>query len=87
MNLSEWSNGAGKTYLGAAGVLAAACADVQTRRMPPPKYLLLHPKNRLSAADVSTLCGWTARESRHLAEMRRAHGPAPANSRKAAMPN
>ena len=71
MNLSEWSVRNGKTPLTAAGTLAAACEEVKAGIMPPPKYVLLHPESRLTPGDVYLLCGWTARESRHLAELRR----------------
>lgn len=71
MNLSEWSVKNGRTPLTAAGTLAAACEEAKAGMMPLPKYVLLHPESRLAPGDVYTLCGWTARESRHLAELRR----------------
>jgi hypothetical protein len=35
--------------------------------MPIWPYRLLHPKARLSAADITTLCDWTRTEADRLA--------------------
>lgn len=59
LNFSEWSTGAGRTPIRAAGMLSAACAAVKSHIMPKPPYPYLHPESRLSAADVKSFCAWT----------------------------
>jgi hypothetical protein len=66
MDLSEWSQQAGARPGTAMGTLMAACAGVSAQRMPPAAYRRMHPDARLSAAQVDTLCGWAATESRVL---------------------
>jgi len=39
---------------------------VRNRKMPLPKYLLLHPEAKLSDADVETLYQWSRRERKRL---------------------
>lgn len=56
MNFSEWQPETG------LGLLAAACADVESGRMPKPRYLLLHPAARLSAGEKRQFCEWTHTE-------------------------
>jgi hypothetical protein len=59
MNFSEWPEG----RAGAAiAFLAGACAAVEAERMPPSRYLLLHPNARLSPAERRMLCSWTQSE-------------------------
>jgi hypothetical protein len=60
MNFSEW---AGKSPMAGAGVLMAACAGVQSGRMPPTGYLALHPESRLSPDETVALCEWSRAES------------------------
>lgn len=50
------------------GLLTAACADVQTDRMPLPRYTMLHPEAKLSAEEKKAFCTWTAQESKRLAK-------------------
>jgi hypothetical protein len=66
MNLSDWTAQTGSRPGTAMGTLMAACAGVEAQRMPPAGYLRIHPEARLGAAEVETLCGWAATESRIL---------------------
>ena len=66
MNLSEWS--IQKNPALGATTLMAACVDMQSGRMPLPGYRLLHPDSRLTSAEVTTVCQWTAAESRRILE-------------------
>ena len=59
MNFSEWTTGIGRQPANAAGILAAACADVKSNRMPPKSYLLLHPEARLPPQEKQAFCDWT----------------------------
>jgi Haem-binding domain len=68
MNLSEWSEQAGRTPQSAIGVLTAACSEIQSGRMPLPQYVMLHPEARLSAADKTAFCSWSAQETRQLVQ-------------------
>jgi hypothetical protein len=53
MNFSEWD-----ARIGPA-LLAAACANIQSGRMPAPDYLLLHPSARFTAGEKRQFCEWT----------------------------
>ena len=64
MNLSEWSVQAGARPSLAMGTLLAACAGVESEKMPPASYRRMHPAARLDQAQVETLCGWAAAEAR-----------------------
>jgi len=66
MNLSEWEAQTGNRAGRIAGLLTAACADVQSGRMPPRQYRLIHQEANLSAADKAAFCVWTAGESRSV---------------------
>jgi hypothetical protein len=66
MNLSRWAAHAGSKPGVAMGVLAAACADVQSRHMPPAAYRRMHPAARLQPEEVETLCEWTSAQARLL---------------------
>jgi len=66
MNLSEWEAQTGNRAGRIAGFLTAACADVQSGRMPPRQYRLIHHEANLSAADKAAFCVWTAGESRNV---------------------
>jgi hypothetical protein len=63
MNLSRWSE---LTRGMAIGALTAACSDVELKRMPMEKYLLLHPGARMDAKEVQQFCAWTRLESAGL---------------------
>jgi hypothetical protein len=74
MNFSEWSNGEGRVPVSAVGMLAAACANVKSGRMPLARYLALHPEARLTPRDQAMFCEWTGIEmARLMAEKRRAN--------------
>ncbi|HWB18543.1 MAG TPA: heme-binding domain-containing protein [Vicinamibacterales bacterium] len=64
MNFSEW-----RTYnpFDRADMLDDACKRASSGDMPIWPYRLLHPKARLSAADITTLCDWTRTEADRLA--------------------
>jgi hypothetical protein len=70
VNFSEWGTRYQKPEV-AAGVLAAACADVQQGRMPLPKYVMLHPEARLTDSEKREFCGWTTAEATRLLMLRR----------------
>lgn len=70
MNLSEWPK-----PRASMGLLVAACADVQSGRMPLPQYLLLHPSAKLSPEEKKTFCDWTAAELARLRPTTRASKP------------
>jgi hypothetical protein len=56
MDFSAWSEmSAGK----AKGILAASCADMESKRMPLGKYLLMHPSARMSAQEIRRFCEWS----------------------------
>jgi hypothetical protein len=58
MNFSEWPADP------ADGIadLTAACVDMESGRMPPASYSLIHPESRVSAAEAKTVCAWTRTE-------------------------
>src|SRR5262245_60371041 len=62
MNLSEWSLGPGRRPEIAASMLAAACEDARTRRMPRFPYSTLHRSARLKPAEIDRFCAWTQSE-------------------------
>ncbi len=66
MNLSDWPATAGKTPTTAAATLLAACAGIESGRMPLPGYRFLHPDSRLSPVEVRTFCDWARSESERL---------------------
>ena len=43
----------------AIGSLLAACAGVQTERMPPAPYRFMHPEAQLTAEERQAFCQWT----------------------------
>jgi hypothetical protein len=59
LNFSEWRTTSGATPLLAVGALAASCAAVKSRQMPPAPYLALHPEAKLSPNDIEAFCAWT----------------------------
>jgi cytochrome c len=52
MNFSKWDRMDSDTKLSLLGSIAA---EVRNRRMPLPRYTLLHPEARLSDEDISAL--------------------------------
>ena len=65
LNFSEWD-----TYNSQERqkLLEKVCSEVSEGEMPGLPYSLIHPRAKLSAADVQTLCTWTqtAREAAPL---------------------
>jgi hypothetical protein len=57
MNFSEWS-----AYDSAEAhtLLEHMCKEVTADKMPPRDYTVMHSGTALSAADVKTICDWTA---------------------------
>jgi hypothetical protein len=68
MNFSDWSSGPGSDPDLEKSWLALICSAIQSRQMPPERYLFLHPEARLSADQVATLCNWTRAENIRLSE-------------------
>ncbi len=66
MNFSDWAAGPGASADQAIPWLGLICADVQAGRMPPSRYLILHPEARLSPGATAALCDWTKLESARL---------------------
>ena len=56
MNFSNWEQQSPKQQ---SDSLKAICKDVRDVKMPLVSYRLLHPKARLSHAEIDTLCSWT----------------------------
>lgn len=54
LNLSEWGRYAPEMSAARAGEM---CEEVRKGEMPLWQYKLLHPNARLSAGDISALCG------------------------------
>lgn len=66
MNLSDWPATAGRTPTLTAATLLAACAGVESGRMPLAGYRKLHPNSRLNPAEIRTFCGWARSESERI---------------------
>jgi hypothetical protein len=47
-------------------LLARIGAEVRSRQMPLPRYLLLHPEARLSEAEIQAIYDWTKAQRRAL---------------------
>jgi hypothetical protein len=62
LNFSRWG---GYEPQRAWVLLDAICSQLQNGRMPPKRYLLVHPEARLSESDKEAICIWTqeAKES------------------------
>jgi hypothetical protein len=56
MNFSEWTD---QDSAYSAGILEAACGDIQSGRMPLAPYKIMHPEARLTSAETSEFCRWT----------------------------
>jgi hypothetical protein len=69
LNFSEWSSRYGKPGI-AASMLAAACADVQSGKMPLARYRMLHPEARLTPAERAQFCEWSMGEAARLSRLR-----------------
>jgi hypothetical protein len=56
LNFSRWG---GYEPQRAWVLLDAICSQLQNGRMPPKRYLLVHPEARLSESDKEAICIWT----------------------------
>jgi len=54
MNLDDWSEDIVPTDI---------CQEIRLGSMPMKSYLLLHPRAKLSGAEIQTLCQWSQRVS------------------------
>ena len=68
MNFSDWQAGPGSNATLEMSWLTLMCSTVQARRMPPGRYLLLHPDARLNPGEVEAVCRWTRAESARLSQ-------------------
>lgn len=71
VNLSRWSTQTGRRPELAVAALTAACADLQSGRMPRCDYRLLHPEAQVTANETDQFCQWTQSEIDHLLETKR----------------
>lgn len=65
LNFSEWGTGKEKET---GELLGKICKEVSDGGMPGAAYSLMHPKARLTRADVQTICTWTQSVSRSVAQ-------------------
>ena len=63
MNFSRWNQ---YTADEKRALLARIGVKVRNREMPLPRYLLLHPEDRLTDAQIQTIIEWTKTERRSL---------------------
>lgn len=75
VNFTQWGEKNGKSRGSAIATLSAACVDLQSGRMPLPKYLWMHPAAKPQPGDVARFCEWTHEEVARLVRSK-AHTPA-----------
>src|ERR1700680_1982844 len=63
MNFSEWDTHTPEQH---KKLLSRMCSDVSEGEMPSLPYSLMHPRARLSAADVQVVCNWAQAEREAL---------------------
>jgi len=63
MDLSKWGEYSPDNR---QQLLASIAAVLSSKRMPPPRYTLLHPEARLSDAEVQVLYQWARTERRRV---------------------
>jgi hypothetical protein len=63
MNLSRWAEYSNEQK---KDLLARIAAEVRSHEMPPARYIMLHPKARLSDAQVQEIYEWTKSQRRNL---------------------
>ncbi len=66
MNLSHWDDYSAEQK---RDLLARMGSEVRNRRMPLPRYLILHPEARLSDADIQAIYKWTKSERRNITDL------------------
>lgn len=63
LNFSDWAQYDKRR----AGVmLELICEEISEGEMPPKRYLLVHPKAKLTPSEVQSICEWTKAEQIHL---------------------
>ena len=77
LNLSRWGEyDAQKQH----GLLARLAAVLRNRRMPLPRYTLLHPGTKPTPDEFERIYQWTRAERRRLTSLASAHSPAPGDT-------
>jgi hypothetical protein len=79
MNLSRWWQYSSEHK---KDLLARIAAEVRSHEMPPARYTMLHPKARLSGAQIQEIYEWTKVQRRNL----RAEGINPQPQESLSMP-
>jgi len=74
MNFSEWTQ---QDPSFSVGMLAAACGDIQSGRMPLAPYKVMHPEARLTPVEASEFCQWTNSAMQTIIAARQTKGKAP----------
>ena len=77
MNLSRWSEYSSEKKQELLTRLAAA---VRSRQMPPPRYTLMHPNEKLSTTDLEQIYQWARGERRRLKSVRAVDPARPADA-------
>jgi hypothetical protein len=70
MNFSDWPDPLARANK-APGLLLAACAVLRAGKMPPERYLILHPEAKLSPQEIDAVCSWSSAQASHIAAARR----------------
>lgn len=70
MNFSDWPEPLGRANK-APGLLLAACAVLRAGKMPPERYLVLHPEAKVSPAEIEAVCSWSSTQAASIAAARR----------------
>jgi hypothetical protein len=68
LNFSEWRNGRE-----GAGLLLAACAALETRKMPREPYRTMHPGSAPSKEEIRAFCEWSQQTAKRLFAASREH--------------
>jgi cytochrome c len=63
MDLSRWDQYSSEQK---RDLLARMGTEVRNRRMPPPRYVLLHPEARLSESEIQLIYEWTKAQRRAM---------------------
>ena len=71
VNFTQWTETNGKSFGSAIGTLSAACADLQSERMPLKKYVWMHPGAKPQPGEVAHFCEWTQAEVKRLVAAKR----------------
>jgi hypothetical protein len=66
LNFSEWGTDPAREPTPAQR-LGGICSDLRKDIMPLRSYLLMHPRARLSPAEVESVCEWTMSAREHVA--------------------